>query len=110
MTLRIAAFLALVASYTAAYVAKSMARVYSEMYQSSPLPQFTQTIIWQHGVLYWAFLPAIIITVWYFGEKTESTSRRQRHAGFIMILGTASIIFFIMGIFLPLTTTTFTLE
>jgi hypothetical protein len=27
-----------------------------------------------------------------------------------MILGTASIIFFIMGIFLPLTTTTFTLE
>lgn len=110
MTLRISALMALIASFSAAYAAIAMSRIYSELLQGAALPRLTQTVTWHNGLFYWAIMPITLIILYIIGERTKSDQRKQRIAETIMIIGTISTIAFMIGSILPLTRITVSLE
>lgn len=102
--------MALIASFSAAYAAILMSRIYSELLRGAALPRLTQIVTWHNGLLYWAIIPIILITLYITGERTKSDQRKQRTAEIIMVIGTSSTITFMIGSILPLTRITVILE
>jgi hypothetical protein len=80
MTLRISAFMALVATSTAAYAAIWMSRLYSELLKGSPLPPLTEAVIWRGGIVYWLLVPITVLALYFAGERRLGEPQGQRFA------------------------------
>lgn len=102
--------MALVATCSAAYAAVWMSRLYSEILKGSPLPSFTEVVIWRGGAIYWLIVPVTVLALYVAGERSSVEARRQRLAESIMILSAASSSLCMFGLILPLVRITVTLS
>jgi hypothetical protein len=108
MTLRISFILSLLTALAIAFAATWMNRLYEDAFQGVPLPTISNIVLWKCGILHWAAVPVFCAILYARGER--SRARQQRYAEGIMVIGAASVILFMIGAVLPLTSVTFSLK
>lgn len=110
MTLRISALMALITSFSTAFAARWMSRLYVELLKGAPLPELTDAVLWHDGLVYWVLIPSIIVLLYGAGELFKGASTKLRLAEMIMIVSGATTSAFLVGAILPLASITVSLQ